>query len=225
MPERLRLERDWVLVVDDDAAMRILLSDLFQRVGYDVEEAEDGDSALDIIRERRPSLVVVYVLLPGISGYEVCRQAKDAFGTDLPVIIISGERVEPLDRVAGILLGADDYLVKPFDLGELLVRARRLIDQDRQRRADADMERTGDLTKREAEVLWLLSEGLTQKEIGMRLAISAKTVGSHIQSVLSKLDVHSRAAAVALAHRAGLIGELRLTTSAAEQVSRASRNH
>ena len=225
MPKTTRGVREFVLVVDGDPAMRTLLCELFRGAGYEVEDAEDGHKALDIMSERRPSLVVVDILLPGISGYEVCHEAKEAFGTELPVILISGERVEPVDRVAGMLLGADDYVVKPFDPRELLVRARRLLDQrGRKQSADADRERTRDLTKREAEVLRLLSEGLAQKEIGMQLAISSKTVGTHIQHILSKLDVHSRAAAVALAHREGLIGgQLKLTSSTANELSRRRR--
>jgi len=71
-----------------------------------------------------PLLVVLEVALSDLSGYEVCRQLRDEFGEELPIILVSGERVDPLDRAVGLLIGADDYLVKPLDADEFLARVR-----------------------------------------------------------------------------------------------------
>jgi DNA-binding NarL/FixJ family response regulator len=126
------------------------------------------------------------------------------YGSSLPVLLVSAVRIEAFDRAAGLLIGADDYMVKPLDPDELIARVRRhLAPRPRGAEADTGVEL---LTPREHEVLQLLADGLDQREIAQRLVISPKTVATHIQHVLAKLGVHSRAQAVAAAHRHGLIG-------------------
>ena len=185
-----------ILIVDGDRRSRTLISRVLKRVGYSTYEAETGEEALAAAKRERPALVVLEVLLPGVSGYEVCRELKDEFGEALPIVFVSGTRTEPGDRVAGLLVGADDYLVKPFDPNELLARVRRLLAAPL---ADGRTART--LTTRELEVMSLLVDGLSQAEIVDKLFISAKTVSKHIEHILAKLGVHSRAQAVALAVR------------------------
>jgi DNA-binding NarL/FixJ family response regulator len=158
---------------------------------------ESGEEALAIAQRERPRVVVLEVCLPGICGYEVCRELKDALGQNVSVIFVSGTRKESFDRVAGLLLGADDYLVKPFAADELLARVRGLIRRENQLPASA----ASALTPREQDVLQLLAEAHDQKEIASRLSISTKTVGTHLEHIFSKLGVRSRAQAVALAYR------------------------
>lgn len=165
-------------------------------MGYTVQQSETGEEALAAAKTERPALVVAEVLLPGVSGYELCHELKEHFGETIPVIFVSGTRTEPGDRVAGLLVGADDYLAKPFDPEELLARVRRLLPA-----ALARGPKTHELTKRELEVLALLVEGLGQDEIAEKLFVSPKTVGKHIEHILGKLGVHSRAQAVAFALR------------------------
>jgi DNA-binding NarL/FixJ family response regulator len=200
-------EKGCILVVDDDAELRALLAELLEHRGYRVREAGRGEHALATARQERPDLVLLDVNLPGMSGYDVCRELRAAFGEHLPILFISGERTEPFDRVAGLRLGADDYIVKPFAPDALLARVDRFVDhaphaEDEQEPAPASPSR---LTKRELEVLQLLADGRRPKEIGRELAVSRKTVSSHIQNILIKLDVHSQAQAVAVAYRSGLI--------------------
>lgn len=190
-----------VLVVDDDASLRELVTALLHRSGYTAHEIATGEEALEAARLERPLLVVLDVKLPGTSGYEVCRMLRDEFGNGLPILFLSGERTEPLDRVAGLLLGADDYMVKPFDPDELMARVRALL------RRSAPSE-NGALTPRETQVLGLLARGLRQKQIARELSISARTVGTHVEHILRKLDVHSRAEAVAVAYRERLVSGL-----------------
>jgi two-component system, OmpR family, response regulator MprA len=114
-----------VLVVDDERAVRSALRRALALEGYRVEEAEDGDAALDFLRARTADAVVLDVLMPGVDGLDVCRRLRAA-GNRTPVLMLTArEGVE--DRVAGLDAGADDYLVKPFALEELLARLRALL--------------------------------------------------------------------------------------------------
>jgi DNA-binding NarL/FixJ family response regulator len=196
-----------ILVADGDQAYRAQIRRLLARTGYETTTVETGRQALEATHRERPALVLLEVNLAEVSGYEVCRELRDTFGDDISIIFLSGERTEPHDRVAGLLLGADDYIVKPFDEGELLARIRNLLRRSASLNADEDAESAraaASLTTREHEVLQLLARGLSQADIAGKLVISPKTVGTHIQRVLAKLGVHSRAQAVALAHTQGL---------------------
>src|SRR5712691_2420406 len=197
-----------IFIVDDDAHSRELLRTLLNAGGYsDVLELETGEEALVQAGDEHPSLVLLDIALPGISGYEVCHQLRDRFGDTLPIIFVSGTRMEPHDRVAGLLIGADEYLVKPFFPGELVARVRRLLVRNG---AESINGANGNglasrLSDREREVLRLLAEGQPQEAIAAELFISPKTVATHIQRILTKLHVHSRAEAVAVAYRDGLV--------------------
>jgi len=139
------------------------------------------------------------VCLPGISGFEICRELREHCGSELPIILVSGTRVDALDRSAGLLIGCDDFLVKPVDPNELLARVRRLLGRSAPRRPRAASREYG-LTRRELAVLQQLASGLRQAEIAAELVISPKTVATHVQHILTKLGVHSGAQAVAFAH-------------------------
>jgi two-component system, NarL family, nitrate/nitrite response regulator NarL len=195
-----------ILIADKDAAVRSFVAGLFQRAGFLTAQAASGEEALAAARSGRPGLALVDVHLPDTSGFEVCRELRDEFGDDLPIVFVSDERTEPFDRAAGFLVGGDDYLVKPLDPDELLARARRLISRSRRGRTSwPSGPREAALTEREREVLQLLVEGLHAKEIARDLVISPKTVASHVQHVLAKLGAHSRAEAVAIAYRDGFV--------------------
>jgi two-component system OmpR family response regulator len=181
-----------ILVVDDDDTLLQCVSALLEEAGFVVLAARTGEEGLTLARRSSPRAAVVDVRLPGLSGYEVCRVLKEEKAV-LPVLFISGERTESFDRVAGLLIGADDYLVKPFAPDELLARLRALL-----RRASEDELHT--LTLREAEVLRCLGEGLGPSVIAERLVISPKTVGTHIEHIYEKLGVHSRAQALVAAY-------------------------
>jgi len=194
-----------ILVVDDDEPFRRLVSDVLERAGYAVCLAATGEDALECVRRSVPRLVVLDVNLPGTSGYSVCNELRNTVGHHLPIIFVSGDRTESFDRVAGLLIGADDYLTKPFDPDELVARVERMLtraDYKRPARREVDAFR---LTPREREVLGLLVDGLSQPEIAERLFLSPKTVGTHIQRILGKMGVGSRTQAVAMAAREGLL--------------------
>ena len=194
-----------VLVVDDDPGFRTLVRSLCERAGLRVEEAADVSGALVAAEEAPPDVVLLDVRLPGASGYEVYRELHDR-DPALPIIFVSGDRVDPYDRTVGLLLGADDYIVKPFEPDELIARVRRSMRRGKSRRHDRG-DALSELTPRELEVLALLASGRSSKEIARKLVISPRTVTTHVQHILAKLDVNNRARAIAIAHQAGLVDE------------------
>jgi DNA-binding NarL/FixJ family response regulator len=190
-----------ILIIDDDEVFREAMTGILERSGYTPIAVARGEDGLRVARSEQVRLVILDICLPDLSGYEVCRQLKDRFGDGLPVLFVSGVRKESFDRVAGLLIGADDYLGKPFAADELLARVRRLV---RQTSSLAPSLATR-LTPRELEVLRLLANGMGQDEIARQLFISRKTVATHIEHVLQKLGVGTRAQAVALAYREDLV--------------------
>jgi DNA-binding NarL/FixJ family response regulator len=189
-----------VLIVDEDVEARRELARLLGDAGYDVVEAASGEEAIRIVREQHLSLAVLEVNLEDVSGYEVCRTIREEIGQDPRVMFVSRDRTESYDRVAGLLIGADDYVVKPYASDELLARVRVLLRHNRRSPVSAS-----GLTAREQEILTLLAEGLAPDEIAERLYISTRTVGTHIEHVFRKLGVRTRAQAVAIAFREGLV--------------------
>ncbi|TDA69923.1 MAG: response regulator transcription factor [Clostridia bacterium] len=114
-----------IMIVDDDAKITALLRRSLTYEGYRVVEAGEGHQALELAEETEPELVILDVMLPGISGIEVCRRLRER-GDRVPVLMLTA-RDEITDRVQGLDSGADDYLVKPFALEELLARVRALL--------------------------------------------------------------------------------------------------
>jgi two-component system phosphate regulon response regulator OmpR len=183
-----------ILVAEPDADTRAAMCDLLRDAGHDPIGLSSGGEVLEAARRERPRLVILEVCLPGICGYEVCRRLRNEYGDRVAIVFVSGERTESYDRVAGILLGADDYLCKPVAADELLARVGRLV-------GAARVNHGADLTPREHEVFRLVEDGLTHKEIADRMCISDKTVGTHVEHIFAKLGVHNRLQAVALSHR------------------------
>lgn len=117
-------DKPTVLVVEDEAAQREMLSYNLQAEGFEVIAAEDGDEALLLVAESSPDIIVLDWMLPGISGIEICRRLKTRAETStIPVIMLSA-RSEEVDRVRGLETGADDYVVKPYSVMELMARVR-----------------------------------------------------------------------------------------------------
>jgi two-component system response regulator MprA len=114
-----------VLVVDDDRAVREALRRALTLASYDVQLAEDGEAALEQIVQALPDAVVLDVGLPGIDGLEVCRRVR-RLGNRVPILMLTA-RDAVADRIDGLDVGADDYMVKPFDVGELKARLRALL--------------------------------------------------------------------------------------------------
>jgi two-component system response regulator RegX3 len=120
----MAVEARRILLVEDEEAIRTPMAAYLEKAGYIVRQAEDGQSALDEFSKHKFDLVVLDRMLPGVSGDKVCQRIRDV--SDTPIIMVTAKG-EIEDRVVGLELGADDYLVKPFEMRELLARVRALL--------------------------------------------------------------------------------------------------
>jgi DNA-binding NarL/FixJ family response regulator len=189
-----------VLIADGDLNSRAELALVLEAAGYEVVQVASGEEALRAVRKIKPSIVLLEIPLGNLSGYEVCRALREQ-ASRMPIVFVSGSRTESYDRVAGLLVGADDYIVKPYAPDELLTRVRSIVRRSEPFKPAV----TAKLTRREREVLGLLAEGFRPEEIAQSLFISRKTVGTHVENILRKLGVRTQTQAVALAYREDLL--------------------
>ncbi len=114
-----------ILIVDDEPAILQLARIYLEREGFHVQEASDGESALQVTNQTHPALIVLDVMLPKLDGYEVCRRLR-ASDNDVPILMLTA-RDEDIDKIIGLELGADDYLTKPFNPREMVARVRAIL--------------------------------------------------------------------------------------------------
>jgi two-component system response regulator RegX3 len=134
-----------VLVVDDDPGVLDVVAFMLRREGFDVDEERDGGAALETARGSQYDIIILDVMLPGMSGTDVCRELRSR--SDVPILMLTARDAES-DRVLGLELGADDYVTKPFSSAELLSRVRAILrrrELDRARGAAATLRRLGGL--------------------------------------------------------------------------------
>jgi two-component system response regulator ResD len=200
-----------ILVVEDEPKIREIVRAYLQRDGFSVEEAGDGEEALRKAREANPQLVILDLMLPGVDGWEVCRQIRKT--SDVPIIMLTA-RGEEADRVAGLELGADDYVPKPFSPRELVARVKAVLRRTRPDREKGHVLQYGDLvidlasrsvlcrgcevplTPREFDLLWFLAkspgrvftrESLLQQVWGYEYLGDTRTVDTHVKNLREKL--------------------------------------
>lgn len=209
-----------ILVADDDPGTRLSISDYLELSGYLVVSAEDGRKALAMVDQYQPHLIVTDITMPQMDGYELVRQVRrqPAFRL-LPVIFLTA-RTNTQERILGYQLGCDAYLPKPFDLEELGAVIRNLLERvqmiqlewrmrsptpEIESQQPAEQPRSSaiatalDLTPREWEVLDLLTDGLSNSQIGDRLHLSSRTVEKYVSSLLRKTETNNRAELVRFA--------------------------
>lgn len=210
-----------LVVVDDVPLFRAGLTAALEGAGYDVVgEAADGEAAVAVAEVEQPDMVLLDLLMPGMSGIDVLEKVT-AVAPATAVVLLTGSESEE-DLVAAIKGGAKGYIVKdmPFDQLVLAIdqifdggaaispgMAGKLFDVTRQllRHQDLVGARKPTLTGREIEVLGLVADGKTSRQIGDLLFISENTVKNHIRNILDKLGLHSRNEAVLYAIRENLI--------------------
>lgn len=141
--------KEKILIVDDDKEILNLISIYLNNEGYTVIKAMDGNTALKLVEEERPKLVVLDIMMPGIDGLEVVRRIRQSL--NIPIILLSA-KVQNNDKIAGLLTGADDYITKPFDELEFVVRVKTLLrrtylfDKKDEKKSDDDLLQLGELT-------------------------------------------------------------------------------
>jgi DNA-binding response OmpR family regulator len=113
------------LVIEDEESIGLAVRDELEFEGFDVDLIEDGSAGLQAVIDNPPDLIVLDLMLPGLNGFEICREVRRR-GLPAPIVILTA-RDQEVDRVRGLDLGADDYLVKPFSLAELLARIRAVL--------------------------------------------------------------------------------------------------
>lgn len=122
-----------ILIVDDDTNIAELISLYLTKEFYQVQIVEDGEQALQVFDTFQPNLVLLDLMLPGIDGYQVCRELRSRSNT--PIIMLSAKG-EVFDKVLGLELGADDYMIKPFDSKELVARVKAVLRRFQPSRTD-----------------------------------------------------------------------------------------
>jgi len=202
-----------ILVVDDEPAILRGLADNLKRELHEVLTAADGETGYRLIKEKKPDLVILDLMLPKLSGYEVCRQMR-AEGMKTLVLMLTA-RGEETDRVVGLDMGADDYVTKPFSVRELLARVRALLRRTQPAKASVDQLTVGDvaidfrkyearkagkpfeMTRREFQLLQALAsrpgEVVTRDELldqvwGLETYPTTRTIDNHIAGLRAKLE-------------------------------------
>jgi len=212
-----------ILVVDDEADCQTVLAMYLESQGYRVECANSGLEALSIFENAPPDLVISDVMMPEMDGFEFCRRLRTTrLGQLVPFIFLSGQG-EIESKVEGHSIGADDYLVKPFQSEEILAKVKAQL--ERSHRIHAEIVRLLQtstaravepkvvavlpapaplpLTPAEERVFWEVIQGYTNKQISDRLFISPRTVQAHLGSIFSKLQLENRAQLVRFALEKG----------------------
>ena len=202
-----------ILAIEDDPAILRGLADNLRFESYDVLTAADGQAGYTLIHEKRPDLIILDLMLPKLSGYEICRKVR-AEGIQTPIIMLTA-RGEEADRVLGLDLGADDYMAKPFSIRELLARVRAILRRSQPPKVEPDELRFDDLvvnfvsyeanrsgqplemTRKEFQILRMLStragEVVTRDELlnevwGYENYPTTRTVDNHIASLRAKIE-------------------------------------
>ena len=213
-----------ILLADDDSTLRTALVRYLQKRDYWVQEAASGREALTLFQQELPDLIVSDVMMPEMDGFEFCRQLRATREGQLVPFLFLFSRGEVDDRIQGHSLGADDYLIKPFEPRELLAkiegqleRSRRihseiihLMQQATQAATPAVAVNTTvvpphplPLTPAEERVFWEVIQGYTNRQVGDRLFISPRTVQTHISNIMHKLKLENRSQIVRFAFEHG----------------------
>ena len=212
------MDKDKILIVEDDANLLATLKYNLQKDGYDVVTAVDGAEAIETARKEKPDLIILDVMLPTINGFEVCRVLRKEM--TVPILMLTA-KAEEMDKVVGLEIGADDYMTKPFSMRELLARVRAMLRRTRMTVSESTEEETVlrikeleidparhrvslgetalDLTPKEYDLLAFLAknkgfvfnrEQLLEKVWGYDYAGDTRTVDVHVRWLRQKIETN-----------------------------------
>ena len=195
-----------ILIIEDEPAMRANLEDILELEGFAPLLAANGREGIRQARQEQPDLILCDILMPDMGGYEVLEALREDESTmRIPFVFLTakGERG---DVRQGMELGADDYLIKPVRVDELLRAINSRLERRRQQKEEFKAEfkspqplETLGLSAREAEILFWVAQGKSNPEIGTILQISPATAKKHLENIFSKLGTENRASATLLA--------------------------
>lgn len=190
-----------ILIIEDEPSIRENLVEILELEGHEPLAAGEGRAGLDLARQSKPDLILCDVMMPGLDGYAVLKTLRAEEATSRIPFVFLTARGERADVRAGMNLGADDYLIKPVRVDELLGAIEARLERAQQHagfKADfssaSPLEALG-LSSREAEILLWVAQGKSNSEVGAILGISAMTVKKHLEHIYQKLHVEGRNAA------------------------------
>jgi two-component system phosphate regulon response regulator PhoB len=178
-----------ILVIEDEADIRQVLDYNLRTAGHDVIAVERGREGLLAAREQRPDLVLLDLMLPDVSGTEICRAIKDDPSTRTTPVVMLTARAEEIDRVVGFEIGADDYVTKPFSVRELVLRIRAVLRRSETRGGEANLVEFGALRiDRDAHRVWVDGDEVELTALEFKLLVTLYDRRNRVQSRGSLLD-------------------------------------
>ncbi|MGK7903525.1 MAG: response regulator transcription factor [Hormoscilla sp.] len=195
-----------LLLVDDDPNLILLVRDYLEFRGYDVLTAENGRQALEVLESEKdnPDMIICDVMMPEMDGYTLVEQVRENASTNgIPFLFLSAKG-HSADKVKGLKMGADVYMVKPFEPEELVAQvesslklAARLEAQNKNNGRNTEpifqnVPADVNLTPTESKVVQFVSQGMANREIAQEMNVSQRTVESHVSNMLGKTGLHNR---------------------------------
>ena len=205
---------DTVLIIDDEPDLISVLDYNLTKLGFLVLPASNGEEGLSLATEHLPDIILLDLMMPGLDGWEVCKRLrKESKTARIPILMLTA-RGDESDRIVGLELGADDYVSKPFNVGEVIARIKAILRRSRMSEQPQDLIKAGELlidsgkhtatlsgkrltlTATEFEILRILAskpghvftrETLINKALGENVAVMDRTIDVHVASVRRKL--------------------------------------
>lgn len=191
-----------LLLIDDDPNLILLVKDYLEFRGYNVDTAENGREALEVLDQNVPDMIICDVMMPEMDGYSLVKHIREEPITNrIPVLFLSAKG-QSQDRVKGLNEGADVYMVKPFEPEELVAQVESSLsqlkrwEQGRPKGLDGGsiivVPHNVELTPTELKVVQLVAKGMANREIAKQLNVSQRTIESHVSNMLNKTSLNNR---------------------------------
>jgi DNA-binding NarL/FixJ family response regulator len=195
-------DRKRLLLIDDDPNLILLVKDYLEFRGYEVQTADNGREALNLLSQNLPDMIICDIMMPEMDGYALIENVRQDQRTSwIPVLFLSA-RGQSQDRIKGLNLGADVYMVKPFEPEELVAQVESSLKQTNRLLLHTDgigedsspihVPASVELTPTELKVVQLVARGLSNREIALQMNVSQRTIESHVSNMLGKTGLNNR---------------------------------